>query len=143
MPNQRFVADLAEWANDVNVSMDALARQSIQSLVENVKYDTPFETGNLLGQWQPSINSAPPSGQLPPGASESAISLAISQLKAGDIYYQANNAAYALRMEYGFVGKDSLGRAYNQQGRFFVQGAIARWPQIVAWVAGDLMWRLR
>ena len=62
MPNQRFVADLTEWANDVNVSMDALARQSIQSLVENVKYDTPFETGNLLGQWQPSINSTPPIG---------------------------------------------------------------------------------
>lgn len=142
MSNQRFTADLAKWAHDVEVSMDALARQSIQSLVENVKYDTPFDTGNLLGQWQPSINSEPPSGLLPPGASESAISLAIAQLKAGDIYYQSNNAAYALRIEYGFVGKDSLGRNYNQPGRFFVQGAIARWPQIVTFVAADLSGRL-
>lgn len=142
MANKQFTSDLTKWADLVGVLLDALARQSIQSLVENVKHDTPFDTGNLRGQWQPSINSPPPDNQPSPGASESAISLAIAQLKAGDTYYQYNNAAYALRMEYGFVGEDSLGRKYNQPGRFFVQGAIARWPQIVTQAAADLSGRL-
>jgi len=42
--------------------------------------------------------------------------------------FQAN---YARRMNYGFVGADSLGRVYNQSGYHFVERAINLWPSIV------------
>lgn len=34
-------------------------------------------------------------------------------------------------MNYGFVGTDSLGRTYNQEGYGFVDGVVQRWQQIV------------
>jgi hypothetical protein len=62
----------------------------------------------------------------------------VADMKAGDVFHMRNNAAYARRLEYGFVGPDSLGRVYNQAGRYYVSDTIKRWPLIVAAVAKDL-----
>jgi len=45
---------------------------------------------------------------------------------------------YARRMNYGFVGQDALGRSYNQQGNYFVEGAIKQWPQLVEKAAKEI-----
>lgn len=45
--------------------------------------------------------------------------------------YIAYKAIYAARVNYGFVGTDSLGRSYNQAGRAFLEANIARFPQVV------------
>lgn len=42
--------------------------------------------------------------------------------------YQAN---YAHRLNYGFIGQDSLGRNVNQAGRRFVEYAVSMWPVMV------------
>lgn len=49
----------------------------------------------------------------------------------GDEIMLGYQAAYARRMNYGFVGPDKLGRVYNQSGNHFVERAINMWPQIV------------
>jgi hypothetical protein len=49
----------------------------------------------------------------------------------GDEIVFGYQAAYARRMNYGFVGDDKLGREYNQSGNHFVERAINLWPSIV------------
>lgn len=56
---------------------------------------------------------------------------ALLDWKPGETLYIGFQANYARRMNYGFVGEDSLGRTYNQSGFGFVEKAAARWPFIV------------
>lgn len=41
----------------------------------------------------------------------------------GLVVVVGSNVAYAKRWEYGFKGKDKLGRKYNQEGRFYLSKA--------------------
>lgn len=52
--------------------------------------------------------------------------------KIGQVLYITNPVAYARRVEFGFVGVDSRGRHYDQQGRGMMQQTIAELPQIAA-----------
>ena len=90
---------------------------------------TPVKTGFLRGSWyasigepEPTAGAADPSG----AATVSALNLVAAEIVPGEVYYVMNGAAYAARVEYGFVGKDSLGREYNQAPRAFVRGTVAR-----------------
>lgn len=49
----------------------------------------------------------------------------------GDEVMLGFQASYAKRMNFGFVGADSVGRVYNQSGNHFVERAINLWPSIV------------
>lgn len=137
---QTFKAQLGAWAQQVPQKMDALARQTSQQVSENVITSTPVDTGFLRSSWQPSIGrpeaAAGAAGKQ--DQSLAAVGLVISGMRAGQVYYLINNAAYAKRIEFGFVGQDSLGRNYNQQGRFMVTDNVKRWPVVVESVAKDL-----
>lgn len=129
-----FRKSLGEWVNKVSTGLDALARVSCQDLSEAVIEDTPKDTGFLVGNWQPSLNA--PTLSLDEtgsgnGYAQSKTGIVVAGIKAGDVYYFVNNAAYARRIEYGFVGADSLGRVYNQRGRHMVTVNIKRWDRIV------------
>lgn len=52
-------------------------------------------------------------------------------LEIGDVAYLSLRAAYAHRRNYGFVGMDSLGRSYNDEGNFFVERTALAWQSIV------------
>jgi len=56
----------------------------------------------------------------------------IARAELGDTITIINPVVYARRVEYGYVGEDSLGRHYNQQGRHMVGQTIAEMPQIAA-----------
>lgn len=132
---------MTAWGKFTNEELEKLARQSIQELCEVTVLATPVDTGFLRGSWQPSIGEPKEAdGKLDTsGASALAdAAVEITDLKIGQKFYLMNNAAYARRLEYGFVGEDSLGRHYDQKGRFYVTDSIAKWPQIVAKVAADL-----
>lgn len=58
-------------------------------------------------------------------------SVVIAGLQIGETVYGSYTAAYARRLNYGFVGEDSLGRTYNQRGYYFVDLAVQKWQQIV------------
>lgn len=137
-----FKADLERWSKTVAGNLDALARQTCLQVSFNVVQDTPVDTGFLRGSWQPSIGDPAQRGQanLDPGGATvlGEIGLVCQGIKAGDVFWMWNNAAYALRVEFGFVGTDSLGRTYNQAGRYFVTDNLKRGPAVVEQVAKSL-----
>lgn len=136
-----FTLALEKWQAKVGEQLGALARVATQDLCERVIDDTPIDTGFLVGNWQPSLNTpnaevtGEPTGNV---YATSQIVATIPNLKAGDIFYYLNATAYARRIEFGFVGEDSLGRKYNQAGRYMVTKAIAAWEAIVNNAAGKL-----
>lgn len=96
----------------------------------------PVDTGFLRASLKVSIGEAlPPIAETPdegtftwdPGE----VSLALDGSKLSDTILAVYTAAYARRIEYGFKGKDSLGREYSQSGSRFVALAAQRWPQVV------------
>lgn len=131
-----YDAGIDKWLASVKADLKAVARQSIYRLCFSVVSDTPVDTGFLRGMWQPSIGDMPEAKEgaaLDPGGALAAADLAvkIAALELGATFYYSNATVYARRLEYGFVGTDSLGRNYNQAGRFFVTNNVARWPSIV------------
>lgn len=133
-----FRRSLYEWAAKAGDKLDALARVACQDLAEAVIDDTRVDTGFLVGNWQPSLNAPDLSLEqegVGNGYAQSKLGLVVSNIKSGDTFYYVNNAAYARRREYGFVGEDSLGRYYNERGDHMIGDNIARWRQIVAGAA--------
>ena len=61
-----------------------------------------------------------------------AVSVVIAGLEVGQTVYGSYTAVYARRLNYGFVGTDSLDREYNQRGYYFVDLAVQKWQQIVS-----------
>jgi len=59
-------------------------------------------------------------------------------LKLGDRVTMVFNAPYARRLEYGFVGADSLGRFYNQAGRYWITAAGQKYVSIMRAAASRL-----
>jgi hypothetical protein len=128
---RQFNADLGAWAKRAGDRLDALARQTSQEVSERVVRATPVDTGFLRSSWQPSIGS-PKSGSGSEGQPNRAlgdIGLVASSVKAGDVYWMTNNAAYARHVEFG---------TSRMAGRFYVTDTVARWKSIVDRVARDL-----
>lgn len=141
---------MLKWRDLTKGQFEQLARQSIQSLAYRVQANTAppvgpnVITGFLMGSWQPSIGSVPPikADLAPDRNTDAELAVIVSTMRIGQVFYYTNNAAYALRQEYGFTGVDSLGRAVHQQGKFFVKKTIAQWPHIVDETAADLNFRM-
>lgn len=95
---------------------------------------TPIDTGFLRSSLTAGIG-----GDIPSGApntygsvSNDAAALGVfSRLKLGDKITMVYRATYAMRQNYGFVGADSLGRFYNQAGKFWVESVSARYVSIM------------
>lgn len=130
-----FKMHLTKWAHDFGVSMDALARQTVQELSENVVRDTPVDTGFLRSSWQPSLGEpaksegAPMSGPAAASKVMSEVGIIAAGMKAGDIFYMVNNAEYAPHVEFG---------TSKMQGRFFVTDNMKRAQSIVAKIVKEL-----
>ncbi len=63
---------------------------------------------------------------------------AIAGMEVGDVLRFEWTQPYAARIEFGFVGTDSLGRSYNQAGRHFIGANAAKWEQFVAARAAEV-----
>lgn len=133
-----FGDQVSAWVREKQSRMELVRKASVQQAAAEMQQTVanggrvPHRTGNLLRSILASTAAMPATG--PSGARYTGSDPGAVILMAGfedDIYigYQAN---YARRMNYGFVGQDSLGRTYNQSGFHFVEGVRARWPQIVA-----------
>jgi hypothetical protein len=129
----QFKLDIAAWADKAKGRLREFAVEAIQDINEEVVRATPVKTGFLRGSWWASLNAsvvnagpADPSG----ASASSRMNASLIGLQLGDVYRANNGAAYAMRIEFGFVGTDSLGRKYNQQPRAFVRGTLDRAPMI-------------
>jgi len=102
---------------------------------------TPVDTGLLRSSLTPGINGAVAAG--PPNLNDAksgdmAALDVFSKLKLGDKCTMVYKTTYAMRVNYGFVGMDSLGRKFNQAGRYWVEAVSARYVSIMRAAASRL-----
>jgi hypothetical protein len=129
---QEFKATVNAFIARNQDALQKVARGAIQDCCEAVIEGTAFDLGNLRSQWQSSIG-APITTLAPEGHDPLAtLQITLGQVTPGTVMYMTNNAAYAMRMEYGFVGQDKLGREYDQKGDYNVQTQVSKWPYWVA-----------
>lgn len=126
--------DPSAWAGGTVAGLTALLRNSVQELAQVAGTTipnggrVPVKTGNLARSVV--VDNKPP--QIIEGLAKGDYSLGLAGLKPGDTIYIGWQAVYSRRMNYGFVGADSLGRVYNQSGYGFAEATAAQWPAIVA-----------
>ncbi|WP_293875567.1 hypothetical protein [Sphingomonas sp. UBA978] len=127
--------DPAKWAAMSSQGLTALLRNSVQELAEVASATipnggrVPVKTGNLARSVV--VDTKPPQ-TINVLATQQSFSLGVANIKPGDTVYIGYQAKYSRRLNYGFVGTDSLGRTYNQSGYGFAEAAAAQWPAIVA-----------
>lgn len=134
-----FSAAVTAWVRENPRRMTAVYRASVQAMAAELQTTVenggrlPHKTGNLLRSVLASTTAMPnivkADGEFSFVASDPAA--VIMTAEVSDDIYIGYQAAYARRMNSGFVGTDNLGRTYNQEGYHFVEGARDRWTQIV------------
>lgn len=130
-----FSASVDQWASKSKERLDAVYARSVELLGEDLAKTRneggrlPFLTGNLARSLLASKTAMPNIADGP--FSGDNIGLVAATLKSSETVWIGYQANYAARQNYGFIGQDSLGRTYNQQGAHFVEHAVAQWPQIV------------
>lgn len=126
------MATLGKWAEKSQARVNAIVKGSTQEVCVIAQTPIakggrlPIDTGNLRNSFQSSLN-----GSTALTGGESYVMVA-GRMKAGDVAQFGWSAVYGSRQNYGFVGEDSLGRNYNQQGKHFLEGATMQWQMIVA-----------
>jgi hypothetical protein len=149
-----FEGQVTAWVAKTQRRMKAVRDESTQRVLAVAQTtvgeggNLPFKTGFLrsslkVGLGDPQFTvSKPPADGAAPSYDASAVTLTIANAKIEDSIKAVWTAAYAARMNYGFVGKDSLGREYNQRGYKFRDLAVQQWPQIVSAVCKEAQQRV-
>lgn len=132
----KFRLQTQKFVDKAKGNTRAFAVEFIQDLNEAIVRATPVVTGFLRASWHASINSMPVgAGSSPDPSGTTAVAmmnLETVNLQLGDVFYATNGAAYARRVEYGFVGTDSLGRHFNQPPHSFVRVVLDQADRIAA-----------
>lgn len=132
------------WAKETEARLEVTWRRSIELLADELTTTVsnggrlPHKTGNLMRSLLASTSGVPAIGSEGQRFTGHDVGVVVAGLNLGDPIYLGFQAAYARRMNYGFVGTDSLGRSYNQEGFHFVEAAIALWPTIVELAVDDV-----
>lgn len=131
----KFTQSIDAWVAQTKERLDAVQGRAVELLGEELAKTrpdggrVPFLTGNLARSLLASKSGMPNTKDGPFAGNN--IGLIAATLKANETVYIGYQAIYAARRNYGYVGADKLGRVYNEQGAYFVEGAIAEWPNIV------------
>jgi hypothetical protein len=135
---QSFSAQVGAWAAAEMERAEAVYQTAAQTVANEVRTPVaeggrmPIKTGNLRRSLMASTSSMPTMVEGKQTFSDGGVELIIAGAELGGTIYLGFQAAYAARMNYGFVGEDSLGRSYNQAGFGFIDAVSQRWVQIVA-----------
>lgn len=138
MNGKTFTAQMQAFRDKTKEQMQAILQTSVQDLMEEAQRPIaqggrmPVKDGHLRNSLTSELNGA----ELAKGPVS--YMLAAASMEPSDVARFAWTAAHALRQEFGFVGEDSLGRTFNQQGKHFAEGAALQWPAIVARNVGKL-----
>lgn len=116
--SDQFVADISRFVDRTKSNMDEQVRGIALGALERLQEYTPVDTGRLRASWQ----IEPP----------------IADIRAGEPVTITTNVEYAHRVDQGFVGEDSLGRLYNEQGAHMVAKTIEDLPKIAEEVQENL-----
>lgn len=129
--------------------MQAVVSESIQDVMDIAQTPVanggrmPVDDGHLINSVVTELNGsqigrASDSADKDGASSTANIALLVTEMKIGDVARIGWSAAHAMRQHEGFVGEDSLGRTFNQEGKHWVDAAAAQWHQIIARNAGRL-----
>lgn len=138
--------DPEKWAQDAirkaKAAPGMVAEEMANAMATSVRASgfTPVDTGNLSRSVTISRTPISRDGPGYNSPTRQDYGLVTKGFVDGSINI-AYKAAYAHRVNYGFVGTDSLGRSYNQSGRAFLESNVARFPSIVAKVVARLNYR--
>lgn len=133
---------IGEWAKQTQERIEAVHKRSIELLAEEMIRTKanggrlPVDTGNLARSQLASQVAMPKTSEGPFNGSN--VGAVVATMDVTKPIYIGWQTRYARRQNYGFVGADSLGRVYNQAGNYFLEGAIAQWPQLVAAAVADV-----
>lgn len=151
---KEFSANVGKWATQTEQRLNAIFRESSKRVLHDMQTSVghggnmPVDTGFLRASLIVSLNGAVPMANRKPHANsslvwnEGAMIATIAKATHHDRIVCGYTAVYARRLEYGFFGKDKLGRQYRQRPRAFVRSAIAKWHLIVAQVSRELKARV-
>ena len=134
----------ADWARRAQAQILAVKRGAVQELAKEMTTTipnggrVPVKTGNLARSLVMSTGTIPMTAKAGTVFASQDFGADLLNVELGETVYLGYQANSARRMNYGFVGTDSLGRNYNQAGHGFVEAAAAKWPSIVARVAADV-----
>lgn len=117
-----FADQVKAWADKAERNIETAVGLSTDLMLQTVIRDTPVDTGHLQSMWAVSIN----------GEDVQFLNQTQQAFKPGDQIQVVNRTPYAMRVNYGFVGTDSLGRKYNQPPRLFMEASIGLWQSVVA-----------
>lgn len=137
-----FSASVGQWASQSEARIQAVYRRSVELLSEEMTRTRgnggrmPFLTGALARSLLASTESMPKTSEVLSAGSN--VGTVTATLRLDQVIFLGFQAIYARRVNNGFVGADSLGRVYNQAGAYFIEGAVAEWPAIVAKAASEL-----
>ena len=129
--------DPAKWAQQairkVKAAPQIIVDEMANTMTQYVTVGglTPVDTGNLSRSVTISFSpiKADPEGYHAPQRQN--FDYVARRMPPDSTAYIGYRARYAWRVNYGFVGQDSLGRTYNQAGRAFLEGYVSQWPQVV------------
>lgn len=142
-----FSDSVTDWVRKSETRMTSVFRESAQEVIYEAQRpksrggNMPVKDGFLRNSGQATLNqpiggtTKKPKGYAGADWSADEVVLVINRATLKDTIYFTWTAAYAARMEYGFSGKDSLGREYNQAGNGFLRLAVQQWPTIASKVS--------
>jgi hypothetical protein len=137
---ETFSAQVAGWRDKTLKNLRYVAINAIQDVLEAaqtpqpgvartggtfIEGRIPVVSSDLINSLSSGLNGG---GGLKGSASYVAV---LAGLEVGDVATFEWLMPYAMRIEKGFVGTDSLGRSFNQAGRHFVAKNAARFQSFV------------
>ena len=146
-----FVDSVNQWTRETEERSEQAFRNGALDFYDALADATPVLTGNLRNSLVATVNGetsivtgpgSNPSDSTFRGGAETSISN-IMGAKLGDRISFMYNAPYVRRLNYGFTGYDSLGRFYNQAGRFWIQRVGARYRSIMRAAATRLRMQMK
>lgn len=131
-----FSAQVSGFSEQTKRDIPLIFNSAVGKLEDEIKRNrktggglTPVDTGNLIRSIKVSDKAMPKVDTVEKKYRETTFTLGPNSMSKP--VYIGVQAVYGPRMNYGFVGTDSLGRNYNVTGAYFVEGAASKWRQFV------------
>lgn len=146
-----FIKAVNKWTLETEQRSTDAFRNGALDFYDALSAETPVDTGNLRNSLVahiggdaamvtgPGVTSADDTYRS--GANQSISNIMSANL--GDKISYVYHATYARRLNLGFVGFDSLGRFYNQAGRFWIEKVGARYRSIMRAAATRLRMQVK
>ena len=139
--SRSFISSVNKWTLQTEERSEQAFQNGALDFYDELAANTPVDTGNLRNARVAHLNSAGSVSTVTGPGSNSGDSTFrggaeqsianIMKAKLGDRISFVYHATYARRLNLGFFGFDSLGRFYNQPGRFWIEKVGARYRSIM------------